>query len=77
MSVRCPTRRVRQTAQTEPPVAAEPEALPWRRPWFFLAVLLLAGYLLICHGCHGDEDNELFAVIRAALPGERPASAGW
>ena len=23
-------------------------------------VLLLAGYALFCHGCHGDEDNELF-----------------
>ena len=23
------------------------------------ALMLLAGYLLFCHGCHGDEDNEL------------------
>jgi hypothetical protein len=23
---------------------------------------MLAGYLLFAHGCHGDEDNELFAV---------------
>jgi hypothetical protein len=29
------------------------------RLWVVLA--LLAGYLLFCHGCHGDEDNELFA----------------
>ncbi len=37
-----------------------------RRPW--LALALLAGYLLFCHGCHGDEDNELFVrrrVVRA------------
>jgi hypothetical protein len=28
-------------------------------------VLLIAGYLLFAHlGCHGDEDNELFAVLR-------------
>jgi hypothetical protein len=27
---------------------------------------LLAGYLLFCHGCHGDEDNELF-VRRGAF----------
>lgn len=26
--------------------------------------LLLAGYILIAHGCHGDEDNELFARLR-------------
>jgi len=26
-----------------------------------LGLALLAGYLLFCHGCHGDEDNELFA----------------
>jgi hypothetical protein len=25
-----------------------------------VALALLAGYLLFCHGCHGDEDNELF-----------------
>src|SRR5947209_608816 len=34
-----------------------------RGGWLFGAVILLAGYLLFCHGCHGDEDNELF--IRA------------
>lgn len=31
-----------------------------RRRWVALA--LLGGYLLFCHGCHGDEDNELFAL---------------
>jgi hypothetical protein len=25
----------------------------------WLAFLLLAGHLIFCHGCHGDEDNEL------------------
>ena len=25
---------------------------------------LFAGYLLFAHGCHGDEDNELFAALR-------------
>ena len=29
--------------------------------WGLLA--LLAGYLLFAHGCHGDEDNELFAWL--------------
>jgi hypothetical protein len=32
-----------------------------RRAW--VALVLLAGYLLFCHGCHGDEDNELFARL--------------
>lgn len=31
--------------------------------WPFLgALLLLAGYLLFCHGCHGDEDEDLFTT---------------
>jgi hypothetical protein len=25
------------------------------------AFVVLAGYALFCHGCHGNEDNELFA----------------
>jgi hypothetical protein len=29
----------------------------------WVALALLAGYLLFCHGCHGDEDNELFARL--------------
>jgi hypothetical protein len=29
------------------------------------ALALLAGYLLFCHGCHGDEDNELLAQTSA------------
>lgn len=32
-------------------------------------LLLIAGYLLFAHlGCHG-EDNELFAIVRYAVPG--------
>jgi hypothetical protein len=26
------------------------------------AMMLLAGYLVFAHGCHGDEDNELLAL---------------
>jgi len=33
----------------------------------YLTALLLAGLLVVCHGCHGDEDNELFACARADL----------
>jgi hypothetical protein len=28
-----------------------------------VALALLGGYLLFCHGCHGDEDNELFISL--------------
>ena len=28
-------------------------------------LILLAGYLLFSHGCHGEEDNELFAVMQS------------
>jgi hypothetical protein len=30
-------------------------------------LLLVLGWLLVAHGCHGDEDNELFAVIGRLL----------
>ncbi|HEY1861023.1 MAG TPA: hypothetical protein VGG61_11745 [Gemmataceae bacterium] len=39
-------------------------APPWLR---WAGFLLLSGYLLFNHGCHGDEDNELFAALRAAV----------
>ncbi|HZT81974.1 MAG TPA: hypothetical protein VFA26_17240 [Gemmataceae bacterium] len=55
-----PTRRGRRAAPRPTP----PAIRRWDR-WAFL--LLLAGYLLFCHGCHGDEDNELFALARALL----------
>ena len=33
------------------------------RKWLYgAALLVLAGFLLFCHGCHGDEDNELLAT---------------
>jgi hypothetical protein len=34
----------------------------WAR---FVAMALLAGYLLFAHGCHGDEDNELLDTLPA------------
>lgn len=30
----------------------------------YALVVAVAGYLVFCHGCHGDEDNELFALLR-------------
>jgi len=31
-----------------------------RRPWRLVILLLLTGLLVFAHGCHGDEDTELF-----------------
>ena len=48
-----------------------------RRRWvFFAGFVLLAGYLLFCHGCHGDEDNELFAGLSASVVGRSSGSGG-
>jgi hypothetical protein len=44
--------------------AADEVAPPPRCRRLWLALALLAGYLLFCHGCHGDEDNELFVGAR-------------
>lgn len=37
-------------------------------PWLFPVYLLLGGYLLFAHGCHGDEDNELFNWLSQSGP---------
>jgi hypothetical protein len=34
-------------------------------------LVIVAGYLLFAHGCHGDEDNELLSAVRWAVPGSR------
>jgi hypothetical protein len=31
--------------------------------WAGVALLLLAGGLVFCHGCHGDEDDELSVFV--------------
>ncbi len=46
------------------------ELAPRRRWWRWAAALVLGGYLLFAHGCHGDEDSELFAVRRATRWGK-------
>jgi hypothetical protein len=43
--------------------------------WRFGLALLLAGGLLVAHGCHGDEDNELFGAV-AAPPWARSPDGG-
>jgi hypothetical protein len=40
--------------------------------WSLFAGLLLAAYLLLAHGCHGDADTELFALSA----GSSSAAAG-
>jgi hypothetical protein len=69
-----PTRRlvVRTTAGPEMPRgrALEPSPAPCR-VWVCLGLLLLAGLLSFCHGCHADSDDEL-----GVLPWRGPAEAG-
>lgn len=31
------------------------------------ALALLTAHLLFAHGCHGDEDHELFGVVRVVV----------
>src|SRR6516162_3063777 len=50
-----------------------PRSPTGRIRWVLLGLLLLlGGYLLRCHGCHGDEDNELFSRLWPA-----PSLAGF
>jgi hypothetical protein len=61
-----------QHEQPSPVKAGDKRAGP-ARPWGFGAVfLLLAGYLLFAHGCHGDEDNEPFARILQTVADRMP-----
>jgi hypothetical protein len=63
----CPAGWERGSAGASP---SRTEATPAPRPllWRRLAVLLLGGLLLFAHiGCHGDEDNELFARVARAV----------
>jgi hypothetical protein len=60
-------------AGAKPRLLYRPTPVPSRPPgtrrsrWAVL--LLVAGYLLFCHGCHGDEDDELFALEHRSGPG--------
>ena len=51
------------------PAGAKRQASSFRRKrwaWSWAIFLLLAGYLLFAHGCHPDEDTELFARVVAS-----------
>jgi hypothetical protein len=68
--IRCPCKQEGATVIgsgcSPEPTAAAPAGLIGRR--YFWPLLLLAGYLLFAHGCHGDEDNELFTGFSLQLP---------
>jgi hypothetical protein len=34
-----------------------------------MAFVLLAAHLLFAHGCHGDEDHELFSTLARLVSG--------
>jgi hypothetical protein len=53
----------RENADREPDSARNPlRLLIWP------ALALAAGLLLFCHGCHGNEDNELFTSAQQKSP---------
>ncbi|MBL8800208.1 MAG: hypothetical protein JNM56_40380 [Planctomycetia bacterium] len=54
-----PRRSKKAGAVDRGPTAPASEGIFGRR--YCWPLLLLTGYLLFAHGCHGDEDNELFA----------------
>jgi hypothetical protein len=44
-----------------PPLLALRAGVRFFRRWrVFACLALLAGLLIVCHGCHGDVDDELF-----------------
>jgi hypothetical protein len=57
--------------------ARRPDAPRFRaRTMRWLVLALLGGYLLFCHGCHGDEDNELLAAAGFPAAHGRGTSIG-
>jgi hypothetical protein len=49
-----------------------PRAGKWKWwTWSWATILLLGGYLLFAHGCHPDEDTELFTSAVSPMSGER------
>ncbi len=45
-------------------VLAEPALWRWTRATVYL---ILFGYAVFAHGCHGDEDHELFGASRPSV----------
>jgi hypothetical protein len=68
-------RGIRPKRTVGPVVRSAPRR--WRRR---LLGALVIGYLLFCHGCHGDEDTELFTKMSTssrANPRELVGSIIW
>jgi len=57
----------RMGAEVNKPHAAQAPERTGHGGWLFW--LLLLGYLLFAHGCHGDEDNELFIRLKQHIAG--------
>lgn len=69
---RCPTRfMVHRHAVASGSPRDEPVHQTGRRTagrlLRIVILVVLAGYLLFTHGCHGDEDTELFAWLARAV----------
>ncbi|MFN4261525.1 MAG: hypothetical protein ACK4RK_19755 [Gemmataceae bacterium] len=54
-----------QGEQARKDIIAPNHPRPWRHWWRLGVTLLLASLWVFCHGCHGDEDDEPFAALRA------------
>jgi hypothetical protein len=56
----------------------EAHVSPLPRWLIWPALALAAALFLFCHGCHGDDDNELYAAAQQqkAHPGDACVSAG-
>jgi len=62
-----PSQRWRQKSEATIPSARGPLMTLIK----IVTLLLLAGFLLFAHGCHGDKDNELFARVSAWMSASR------
>ena len=62
--IRHSSLEIRHSPQMGHPQSAVGRGKWWT--WSWAAILLLAGYLLFAHGCHPDEDTELFARVVAS-----------
>jgi hypothetical protein len=51
----------------EEPAGDGPLKVPLKVMLRIVVLLLLGGLILFAHGCHGDEDNELFGVVGALM----------
>ncbi len=63
-----PRQRPNAVAACGLAASAKPQAAKVGHWWAYVLAVLLLGGLLFAHiGCHGDEDNELFAPAAQAL----------